>query len=277
MSVLLNNLTVSYRKHPAVHHLRGEFATGSLTAVVGPNGAGKSTLLKSIAGLLPIHKPKAHIQKDSSAAHAYIELRGGSQHLAYLPQHSDLDRSFPISVYDCVSTGLWQHVGACTGVSLQMHAQVQAALEQVGLQGLAQRPISTLSSGQLQRTLFARLLVQDAQLILLDEPFIGIDSKTTATLLNITRQWHQEGRTVIVVLHDDAQVSQLCPQTLMLARECIAWGATADVLTAANWQRARAMVEAWDDTAAICDIDAQVNGQDFDTLLALRLSQAAQP
>lgn len=262
MSVELHNLTVSYRQHPALHHLSGAFATGSLTAVVGPNGAGKSTLLKSIAGLI--------------AAPASITLHGSSQHLAYLPQQSDLDRSFPITVYDCVLTGLWQRDGAWAGTTQQIHAQVDAALNTVGLQGFAHRPVSTLSSGQLQRSLFARLLVQDAALILLDEPFAGVDSKTTAVLMHLTLQWHQEGRTVIAVLHDDAQVKNFFPQTLMLARECIAWGATDAVLTAANWQRARAMVEAWDETAAICDIDGQADGQDFDTLLAQRLAQTAQ-
>jgi zinc/manganese transport system ATP-binding protein len=149
---------------------------------------------------------------------------------------------------------------------------VDAALEAVGLQGFERRPVGTLSSGQLQRALFARLLVQDADLILLDEPFNAVDSKTTAGLLTLVQQWHRQGRTVIAVLHDDAQVREHFPQTLLLARECIAWGATAEVLTEANLQRARAMAEAWDETAAICDIDGEVNGLDFDTLLARRLA-----
>ena len=260
--VTLRNLTVSYRQHPALHHISGSFAPGSLTAVIGPNGSGKSTLLKSLAGLLPLEP------------HSRVERAPGLR-LAYLPQQSELDHSFPLDVRDCVLMGLWAQTGAFGRATAAMLARVDAALEAVGLQGFERRPVGTLSSGQLQRALFARLLVQDADLILLDEPFNAVDSKTTAGLLTLVQQWHRQGRTVIAVLHDDAQVREHFPQTLLLARECIAWGVTAEVLTEANLQRARAMAEAWDETAAICDIDGEVNGLDFDTLLAQRLATTA--
>jgi zinc/manganese transport system ATP-binding protein len=261
-AMALHNLTVSYRRHPALHHVSGHFARGSLTAVIGPNGAGKSTLLKSLAGLV---KPERHARMDCMPG-----LR-----LAYLPQHSELDRGFPLNVRDCVLMGLWAQMGALGSATPSMQARVDAALEAVGLQGFEARPVGTLSSGQLQRALFARLLVQDADIILLDEPFNAVDSKTTAGLLAIVQQWHQQGRTVVAVLHNDAQVREHFPQTLLLARECIAWGASAEVLTEANWIRARHMAEAWDETAAICDIDGQVSGLDFDTLLARRLATTA--
>jgi zinc/manganese transport system ATP-binding protein len=132
--------------------------------------------------------------------------------------------------------------------------------------------VGSLSSGQLQRTLFARLLVQDADIILLDEPFNAVDSKTTAGLLRLVQQWHRQGRTVIAVLHDETQVHTHFPDTLLLARECVAWGPTATVLTRDHLARARTMAEAWDETAALCDIDGSVNGLDFDTLLARRLA-----
>jgi zinc/manganese transport system ATP-binding protein len=273
MSIELHNLTVSYRQHPALHHLSGTFAAGSLTAVVGPNGAGKSTLLKSIAGLIPVKQSDHGASATDAAA---ITLHGASQRFAYLPQHSELDRSFPISVRDCVLLGLWQVSGAWGTTSQAMLTRVDEAIHTVGLQGFEKRPVGTLSSGQLQRALYARLLVQDAPLILLDEPFAAVDSKTIATLMALTLQWHREGRTVIVVLHDDAQVHQFFPQTLLLARECIAWGPTHTVLTAVNWKRARAMSEAWDETAAICDIDGSFNGQSFESLLAARRAQVAQ-
>ncbi|APW42051.1 ABC transporter [Rhodoferax saidenbachensis] len=258
-AIALHNLTVSYRHYPALHHVSGHFAQGSLTAVIGPNGAGKSTLLKSLAGLVPLD------------GHSHIE-RAPSLRLAYLPQHSELDRSFPLAVRDCVLMGLWAQTGAWGSATASMLARVDAALEAVGLQGFERRAVGTLSSGQLQRALFARLLVQDAQVILLDEPFNAVDSQTTAGLLALVQQWHRQGRTVIAVLHDDAQVKAHFPQTLLLARECIAWGATAEVLTEHHLARARAMAEAWDETAAICDIDGQTNGQDFGTLLAQRLA-----
>ena len=263
-AINVHNLTVSYRRHPALHHVSGHFARGSLTAVIGPNGAGKSTLLKSLAGLVP------------SERHGHITHAPGLR-LAYLPQHSELDRGFPLTVRDCVLMGLWAQTGAFGGATPAMLARVNAALEAVGLQGFERRPVGSLSSGQLQRTLFARLLVQDADVILLDEPFNAVDSKTTAGLLSLVQQWHRQGRTVVAVLHDDAQVREHFPQTLLLARECVAWGPTAEVLTEAHLQRARTMAEAWDETAAICDNDGAINGQDFDTLLARRLAATTTP
>jgi zinc/manganese transport system ATP-binding protein len=239
--VSLDNLTVSYRQHPALHHVSGHFLAGSLTAVVGPNGSGKSTLLKSMVGLVPL------------GPHAQID-RAPELQIAYLPQHGDLDRDFPLAVRDCVMLGLWSRAGALSGATQAMLLQVESALNTVGLQGFERRPINTLSSGQLQRVMFARLLVQDADLILLDEPFSAVDSKTTASLLVLVQQWQREGRTVVAVLHDDAQVREFFPQTVLLARECVAWGATGEVLTDANLQRARAMAEAWDETAGACAI-----------------------
>jgi zinc/manganese transport system ATP-binding protein len=157
-------------------------------------------------------------------------------------------------VRDCVLLGLWSRTGAWGSASPAQLAQVQDALHTVGLHGFEHRTVGTLSSGQMQRMLFARLIVQDAQLILLDEPFNAVDSKTSATLLALVRQWHREGRTVLAVLHDDALVQAHFPHALLLARECIAWGTTAEVLTPAHLQRARAMAEAWDDDAPLCEV-----------------------
>lgn len=261
-AVELRDLTVSYRQHPALHHLSGSFANGSLTAVIGPNGAGKSTLLKTMAGLLP--------------SQGTLHIHTPGQRLAYLPQLSELDRSFPMVVRDCVLLGGWSQTGAFGGVTPELLARTDAALHTVGLQGFESRAVGTLSSGQMQRLLFARLLVQDAQLILLDEPFNAVDSKTTSALLELVLQWQREGRTVVAVLHDDDQVRRYFPQTLLLARESIAWGPTAEVLTERNWQRARAMAEAWDETASVCDRNGSLKGQDFDSLLAQRLSTSTQ-
>jgi zinc/manganese transport system ATP-binding protein len=240
--VTLDNLTVSYRRHPALHHISGRFAPGSLTAVVGPNGSGKSTLLKSIAGLLPVSGGRVAV----SAPRARI---------AYLPQLAEIDRGFPIGVHDCVLLGCWPAQGAWGGVQGAQLERVDAALNAVGLDGFERRPISSLSSGQLQRVLFARMLVQDADLILLDEPFNAMDSKTTSALLALVRRWHQQQRTVIAVLHDDEQVRRHFPHTLLLARELVAWGPTAQVVTEANLAQSRRMAEAWDEAAEVCRID----------------------
>lgn len=240
--VTLDNLTVSYRQHPALHHISGQFAPGSLTAVVGPNGSGKSTLLKSIMGLLPL-------------AGGQLTVSAPRNRMAYLPQVAEMDRSFPITVQDCVLLGFWPASGAWGGMTTAQSEQVLAALQAVGLAGFEHRPLHTLSSGQFQRVLFARLLVQDAQLILLDEPFSAMDSKTTVALLGLIAQWHAQGRTVVVVVHDEAQVIAHFPHTLLLARELVAWGDTAEVLTEPHLRQARALAEAWDDDAALCDMD----------------------
>jgi zinc/manganese transport system ATP-binding protein len=241
--VTLENLTVSYRQHPALHHITGQFEPGSLTAVVGPNGSGKSTLLKTIMGLLPIACGKVTVATPPAR-------------IAYLPQLAEIDPHFPIDVRDCVALGCWPLKGAWGAVNGAQLRQIDSALHEVGLQGFEDRPISSLSSGQLQRVLFARLLVQNADVILLDEPFSAIDSKTTAALLDTIAQWHRQHRTVIVVLHNDAQVRQHFPQTLLLARELVAWGPTAQVMTDAHLARARVMAEVWDDDAELCEIDA---------------------
>lgn len=240
--ITLDNLTVSYRQHPALHHINAQLARGSLTAVAGPNGAGKSTLLKSIVGLLP-------------PSGGRITVAAARERIAYLPQLAEIDRGFPIDVRDCVLLGCWPVQGAWGGVDAMALARVASALHDVGLEGFERRPIGSLSSGQLQRVLFARLLVQDADVILLDEPFNAIDSKTTSTLLALVRQWHQQQRTVVAVLHDDTQVRGHFPQTLLLARELVACGPTAQVMTETNLRRATAMAEAWDEVAEICGID----------------------
>jgi zinc/manganese transport system ATP-binding protein len=241
-SIVLNDLTLGYDGHPAVHHLSGVFAAGSMTAVVGPNGSGKSTLLKGISGML--HPLGGRID------------RGGlkTSRIAYLPQQAEIDRSFPITVLDTVALGLWHQVGMFGGMKQGQWQQARQALAAVGLEGFERRPISNLSAGQFQRVLFARLLLQDCPVILLDEPFTAIDARTTADLLDVVQRWHAENRTIIVVLHNFEQVRSHFPMTLMIARDPIAWGKTAEVLTSENLQRARRMSEAWDESAEVCRI-----------------------
>ncbi len=183
-----DDVTVSYDRHPAVHHLSGRIDRGSLVALVGPNGAGKTTLLSRI-------KPEAlRLARD--------------------------------------------------------------ALEAVGLAGFAGRAIDSLSAGQFQRVLFARMLVADARLILLDEPFNAIDSRTTLDLIDVIQRWHAEERTIVCVLHDLEIVRAEFPETLLIARSQVAWGPTEMALSPANLSRARSMAEAWHDDAAVCRVPA---------------------
>ena len=242
-AVILEDLTVTYERRAAVHHVSGRFDAGSLTAVVGPNGAGKSTLIKAIVGVL-------------QPAQGQVRLGGlSARAIGYLPQAAEIDRSFPISVADTVAMGAWGQIGAWRALTGGLARRAREALVAVGLEGFEARAIGSLSSGQLQRVLFARLLVQDAQLIVLDEPFTAIDARTTHDLLQLVRRWHGQGRTVIAVLHDLEQVREHFPQTLLLAREHIGWGATGDVLCSANLRQARNMAEFWSADAALCQAD----------------------
>lgn len=240
------NLTLGYGIHPAVHHLHGEVARGSLTAVVGPNGSGKSTLMKGIVGVLP-------------AMDGAIEKAPGLR-VAYLPQQSEIDRTFPARVVDLVRLGLWPRCGLLGRIGRGDHDRVAAALAAVGLAGFEGRPIDTLSGGQLQRTLFARVLVQDAELILLDEPFNAVDARTVTDLVALIERWHGEKRTIMVVAHDLDLVRRHFPEALLLARRPVAWGRTADALKPENLLAARRFDEAWRDDAPWCEPDDRDHG-----------------
>jgi zinc/manganese transport system ATP-binding protein len=238
--ITLANVTVAYDRQPAVHHVSGTFRPGSLTAIVGPNGAGKTTLVKAITGAARVDEGRID--------------RGGlaPSDIAYLPQQAVLDRSFPISCLDVVLMGHWRRVGLFRRIGPTLLREAEEALEAVGLGGFGDRPIATVSAGQFQRLLFARILLEDCPVVVLDEPFTAIDAKTTADLLGVVSRWHGEGRTVIAVLHDHDLVRAHFPNTLLVAREAIAWGSTPEVLTASNALRARQMAEAWAESAAVC-------------------------
>ena len=216
--VVLHDVTVRYGRRIALEAVSGEFVSGSLTAVVGANGAGKSTLLAAIAGV--------------------VRLAGGMvkcaarRRLAYLPQLAAIDRDYPLTVSELITLGGWRVFGAFRSPGTALRARAAAAADAVGLAGRLGRPIGEMSVGELQRALFARLILQDAAVILLDEPFAGVDTQTILVLLDQVAEWHREGRTVIAVLHDLDLVEARFPLTLVLARRCLAWGATAAALPA---------------------------------------------
>ena len=238
--IVLHDLTCVHDRHPAVHHLSGRFASGSLTAVVGPNGAGKTTLLRALAGLHPAHEGRID--------------RGGlaSGGIALLAQAGTLDRSFPVCCRDVVALGAWARMGPFRRLPAEAAARTEAALHEVGLAGFERRLVGTLSAGQFQRVLFARLAVQDAPVLLLDEPFNAVDARTAAELMALVRRWHQQGRTVVAVLHDFDLVAREFPETLLLAREKVAWGPTAWALSAEHRLRARLAAEAWSEPSLPC-------------------------
>lgn len=231
----LHDVTVTHGRRPAVHHLSGSFLPGSLTAIVGPNGAGKTSLLRAIAGFHPL-------------AGGRIE---GAEHVAMLPQGSGLDRTFPLACLDVVALGEVTKSGPFKAIDT---TRARWALAAVGLAGFERRPVGSLSAGQFQRVLFARLMVQDAPVLLLDEPFNAVDARTEADLLVVMHEWHRAGRTIIAVLHDLDLVRAQFPQTLLLARHAVAWGATAEVLSTEHMSHARLVAEAWSDDATACKL-----------------------
>lgn len=235
MSIVIENLTVSYQSRPAVHHIDMVFEQGCMYAIFGPNGAGKSTLLKAVMGLLPCSTGKVDWQN----------LRRAD--IAYLPQQSDCDRSQPMTVFELAAMGLWYEIGFFGRVNAAQRERVLNALHRVQMNEFADRPIGALSNGQFQRVLFARMLAQNAQVLLLDEPFNAVDAKTTYALLELLRQENQAGKSVIAVLHDYEQVRAYFPHTLLIAKEKIANGQTEDVLTDTLLAQANALAQAAQD------------------------------
>ncbi len=242
MTVLIrfDNLTLGYDRHPAVHHLSGMIAQRDMLAVIGPNGGGKSTLIRGLAGEM---KPIG----------GHIVLEGlAREQMAVLPQRLMLNDDFPISVLEVVTSGLWRTIGAWDQLDEEHDEKIGKALARVGLTGFEHRTVDTLSRGQLQRVLFARLLLQDARVVLLDEPFTAIDPATTETLLRLLHDLNDSGLTIVAVLQDLGQVRSHFASTLLLARHAVAWGTTRDVLGEDNLEAAEQLSAAWDEDAARC-------------------------
>jgi zinc/manganese transport system ATP-binding protein len=229
--LIIDTLTVCYKQNVALQKINYQFDQNSLTAIIGPNGGGKSTLLKAIMGVV---KP---------CVGKVIVSNNATKSIAYLPQLAEIDRNFPISVYDVVSMGLWQKTGPFGRYSREFKKSVKAALQKVGLQGYDKRMIGELSGGQCQRVLFARTILQDASIILLDEPFTGVDHKTTEDLMAIIKGWHEELRTVLVVIHDYELVKKYFNNVVLIAREIIANGTPQAVLNSDVLLKAHLILE----------------------------------
>jgi zinc/manganese transport system ATP-binding protein len=220
------NLCVNYKDSCALDGVSTKIKKGDLVAVVGANGAGKSTLLKSIMGQL---KPSS----------GHVDLGQLSpKDIAYLPQSHQIDRKFPITVREFVSAGAWQRTGFWRVFSQTEKVSLQQALSKVNLIGVEERQISTLSGGQFQRMLFARMLMQDAEIILLDEPFAAIDAQTTVDLMDVIHNCQTQGKTIITVIHDLALVNRFFPKVILLAKHLIGSGKTKLIMTGENLSKA---------------------------------------
>lgn len=232
----VRQLSVDIGSHRVIDELDVSFAAGSLSAVVGVNGSGKTTLLRTITGLLT-----------PTTGSVTIEA-GTRRDIGYLPQRSEVDRSFPITVYDFVASGLWSRCGAWRRLSAQQRSAIDKALNQAGLRDRQRSLIGSLSGGQFQRMVFARLTLQSPSAILLDEPFNAVDGRTVGIMLDTITRWHGQGRTIIVVSHDLPLALHHFPHTLLLSGTASCYGPTRDILSPARLAdtRARSATQALD-------------------------------
>lgn len=221
-ALVCHDLTVCYRKRPAVHHLDCVLPCNGLVGVVGPNGAGKSTLLHAILGWLPL--AGGSIAWDGRPVES---IRGA---VSWLGQRRTQDAGFPADVRTVVDSGRFAARGLFAGFRADDRAAVDAAMAEMHVTQFADRPFAELSGGQQQRVLIARALASGAQILLLDEPLTGLDAPSSADLLRRLRDWASGGRLVIAVIHDLATVRAWCSHVLLLNRTAIACGPTAAVM-----------------------------------------------
>ena len=220
----VRSLTVSYRSAPVLWEVDAHFPAGRLCAIVGPNGAGKSTLLKAALGLVPADAGRVLIDD--------VEGPGALEHVAYVPQRESVDWDFPITVGEVVAMGRYRATGWFRRVGRADRAIAAQCLERVGMAAYGKRQIGQLSGGQRQRVFLARALAQQAPVLVMDEPFAGIDARTQSDLLELLAGIRDEGGSVIVVHHDMAQVRASFDWTLLLNVRALGCGPTAEVLTA---------------------------------------------
>lgn len=227
--IRIENLSVSYKETLALKDISLVLQGPTITGIIGPNGAGKSTLLKSMLGIIP-HEGHAFIDDK--------EMNKSLKKVAYVEQKVHIDYNFPIKVKECVSLGLYPSIPLFHTLKASHWKKVAEALEIVGLSDYADRQISQLSGGQFQRVLIARCLVQDADYILLDEPFVGIDSVSEEIIMNTLRDLKKAGKTVLIVHHDLGKVAHYFDQVLLLNKELIAFGPTKETFTQTNLKQA---------------------------------------
>ena len=230
LAVHVEDLTVSYRSSPVLWDIDLDVPPGVLAAIVGPNGAGKSTLIKAILGLVR-----------TAAGHVYIlgeQYRRQRGRVAYVPQRSSVDWDFPVTAFDVVMMGLYGRIGWLKRPNAAHRRQALEALERVGMGEFANRQISQLSGGQQQRVFLARALVQQADVLFLDEPMVGVDATTEKVIISLLRELRDEGRTVIVVHHDLQTVTSYFDWMLILNVRVIAQGPVDEVYNASNLREA---------------------------------------
>jgi manganese/zinc/iron transport system ATP- binding protein len=229
-ALAVNDLTVAYREKPVLWDIDLEVKPGALMGIIGPNGAGKSTLIKAILGLVKPASGEVRI-----FGKPYREQR---QLVGYVPQRGSVDWDFPTSALDVVMMGMYGRLGWVRRPGKAERERALECLEQVGMTAFAARQISQLSGGQQQRVFLARALAQDAQLYLMDEPFVGVDATTEQAILELLRDLQRQGKTVLVVHHDLETVSNAFDEVAILNVQLLASGTIAETLTPENLRKA---------------------------------------
>lgn len=231
--LVARDVTVTYRNgHTALRGASFSIPRGSITALVGINGSGKSTLFKAIMGFVPLAAGSVSIL-DRPAAEA---LKRNA--VAYVPQAEDVDWNFPVLVEDVVMMGRYGHMNMMRQAKAADRAAVSAALERVGMVDYRKRQIGELSGGQKKRVFLARALAQEGRIILLDEPFTGVDVRTEEAIIALLRALRDEGRIMLVSTHNLGSVPRFCDRAILINRTVLAEGPTAEVFTHANLEKA---------------------------------------
>ncbi|WP_299292411.1 metal ABC transporter ATP-binding protein [Nitrosopumilus sp.] len=228
-SVIIRNLSVTYRTEPALWNIDLDLPDGKMIAIVGPNGAGKSTLIKAVMGLVPITAGKVSVFGKS-----YSKNRNK---VAYVPQRGSVDWDFPTDALDVVEMGLYGKLGWFHRPNSKTRDLALECLDKVGLSDYAERQIGELSGGQQQRVFVARALAQNAQIYLMDEPLNGVDAITEKTILSILENLRKEGKTIVMVHHDLQTVDKYFDWVVMVNRNLIATGPIKEVFTKTNLDR----------------------------------------
>ena len=224
----MKNLSVSYQGQLALEPTSLTIKGPTITGIIGPNGAGKSTLIKGMLGIVECE------------GQTFLDRKPMKQELskiAYVEQKIHIDYNFPIKVKECVSLGLYPKIKLFQRLKASDWEKVARALKIVGLEDFAERQISQLSGGQFQRVLIARCLVQEAEYIFLDEPFVGIDSVSEEIIMETLRQLRKAGKTILIVHHDLSKVVAYFDQVLLLNKKVVAFGSTESTFTKENMQK----------------------------------------
>jgi manganese/iron transport system ATP-binding protein len=230
---MASDVTVTYRNgHTALRHASFEIPPGTITALVGVNGAGKSTLFKAIMGFVPVASGEIRVLGMSVKEALKQNL------IAYVPQAEEVDWNFPVLVEDVVMMGRYGHMNFLRMPSKHDHALVDAALARVGMNDYRKRQIGELSGGQRKRVFLARALAQEGQVILLDEPFTGVDVTTEEQIISLMKDLRAEGRVMLVSTHNLGSVPDFCDRTIFVKGTVIASGKTEDTFTEENLKTA---------------------------------------